>query len=237
MTRAILLETSTNHAEVALAIDGQIIVHRYLSAARKHARDLAPTIHELLEEAGWSASSLALIAVDIGPGSYTGLRVGVVTVKALAYALDIPAIGVDAMTLLAAETPAGFDRASAIIDAQQGQVYAAEVRFEEATRATTFIQSTHVVPADEWAKTLTPDVYVTGPGLSRFSHLVPEGITSAPPGRFNPTASALATISMERFGRGQVDDAWTLEPLYLRPSSAQQKWDTRLAQQTDDKLR
>ena len=234
MVRAVILETSTMFAEVALADDSGIVAHRHLSAARRHTRDVAPVMRELLAEVSWPATSIDLVIVDVGPGSYTGLRVGVVTAKLFAYSVGAALIAVDAMVALAADAPASFNTVSAIIDAQQGLVYAAKLDCRDREAEPVFLQSTEVVNAVDWSATLSPDQYVTGPALGRFAHLIPEGITAAPPGRFNPSAQALYQIGLKRFLAGHRDDIWALEPHYLRPSAAQEKWDKRLADKESD---
>lgn len=232
MTRAIVLETSGAHSEVALADETGLCAHRHLSAARKHARDVVPTLHELLAELAWEPGSIDLVVVDVGPGSYTGLRAGVVTAKSFAYAAGAPLIGVDSMTILAEDAPAPFPRVAAIVDAQQGLVYAAELTKPtagaEGYQEPTLVQPVTIIPATQWAEQLPPDAYITGPALTRFSHLVPEGRAAAAPGRFHPSAAGLWRLGWSRFQRGVRDDLWSLEPLYLRASSAQIKWDKRI---------
>ena len=113
---------------------------------------------------------------------------------------------------------------------QQGMVYAAQMDCRNRGAEPIFLHPTQVVPAVDWANTLTANQYVTGPALARFAHLVPEGVTAAPPGRFNPSAEGLWRIGSKRFLNGQRDDIWKLEPQYLRPSAAQEKWDKRLSE-------
>lgn len=222
-------------AEIALAEDSGIIASQYLSSARRHTRDLAPILREMLRQADWNPKSIDLVIVDEGPGSYTGLRVGVVTAKLFAYTTGAALIAVDAMIALAADAPPSFTNVSPIIDAQQGLVYAASLTQGDEMNEPAFLRQTEVMSAADWASQLKPDQYVTGPALSRFAHLIPEGITAAPPGRFNPSASALWKVGFQRFQAGQRDDIWSLEPRYLRPSAAQEKWDKRLADKEDEK--
>lgn len=221
--RAIVLETSCAHTEAALADETGLVARRRLDAARKHARDLAPVLKKLLDDSGWTAGSIELVAVDVGPGSYTGLRVGIMTAKTLAYATSAAIVGVDAMTILAEEAPSDAERVCAVVDAQQGLVYAAELRrvVGEAPRRTKEIE---ILPAEEWAAALPPEAYATGPALSRFGGLIPSGRRVAPPTAQSPTVEGLWRTARRRYLAGASDDLWTLEPRYLRPSSAEQKW-------------
>lgn len=215
------------HAEVALASGPKIVGHRHLSAMRKHARDVAPALHELLGEAGWPAATIEVVAVDVGPGSYTGLRAGIVTAKTFAYATGAAVVGVDAMSILFRQAPADAGEVSAIVDAQQGLVYASRWRRDGEPAPGVSQPAVEIIPAEDWGQSLTPATYATGPVLSRYAHLVPEGVRSAPPGQCQPTAEGLWSLAWDKHQRGEHDDFWTLEPLYLRASSAQIKWDRR----------
>jgi tRNA threonylcarbamoyladenosine biosynthesis protein TsaB len=226
------METSCPFAEVALVSEGVIVCRRHLSLARQHARDLIPTLKELLVEQGWSARSVDLLAVDVGPGSYTGLRVGVVTAKMFAYANKAKVCGIDSMTLLAMGSP--VDRLSiwGIVDAQQNQLYTQ--RFVRDTpgdipRSTSPME---VMPVEEWTRRLQQGDFVTGPGLAKCSGLLDERSTLAPPGQWSPTVDAMALELSRRSVRGEWDDPWRLAPLYLRDSSAQIRWDSGLSKPT-----
>lgn len=226
MVRAIVLETSGHHSQVALATEAGIIAVRNISAARKHGRDVAPALAAMLAECQWTAESVDLVAVNDGPGSYTGIRVGVVTAASFAYASGSSVLGIDTMSILAETVPAQFQKYSAIVDAQQGLVYhhRGQRGAESADRP-----MIEVVAADLWASELTPDVFVTGPALSRYRDLVPNSVTVAE--SFDPPAEALWNVALHRWHAGVRGDWRTIEPCYLRPSSAEQKWDRRLAVQ------
>ncbi len=226
--RAILLETSSPHAEVALASAERIVRRQNLSMARQHARDLAPALKSLLTEEGWPPSSITHLGVDFGPGSYTGLRVGVVTVKMFAYVTNAKVVAVDAMTLLATGSPTSARSIHTIVDAQQNQIYARQFRRDDSTTMPIPVDETQVMPADVWAKRLHEGDYVTGPGLARFAHLIPEGIRSAAPGQWSPTVDAMLGEILRRAAGDQWDDPWKLHPLYLRDSSAQIRWDAKI---------
>lgn len=226
--RAILLETSSPHAEVALATGNGIVRRQHLSMARQHARDLAPTLRSLLTDEGWPPASITHLAVDIGPGSYTGLRVGIVTVKMFAYATGAKVVGVDSMTLLAIGSPQTARSIHTIVDAQQNQVYACPFRRDDGATAPMPLSKTEVVQAEAWAKRLQPGDYVTGPGLARFAPLVPPGVHAAAPGQWSPTVDAMLVELDRRSALDLWDDPWKLNPLYLRDSSAQLRWDARV---------
>src|SRR5262249_19484451 len=122
--RLLILETSGRIGQVALAEGGEILSRRRLDEARRHARDLAPTLAEQLAAQGWRARDLNGIVGSRGPGSYTGLRVGIMSAKALAYATGCALLAVDTFTAIALQAPEAASRVEVVADAQQGRVYA-----------------------------------------------------------------------------------------------------------------
>lgn len=227
--RIIVIETSSLQGEIALADEGGLLACAPLTAARKHARDVAPLAKELLERDGGKTDDIDLILVDIGPGSYTGLRVGLMTAKSFAYATGAPVIGIDAMTALAEDAPYGATTICPMVDAQQGLIYTAVYQRHD-DQPPTRAKDIQITSVEEWAQQLAPGTYITGPALERFAHLVPESCRLAPKDEWNPTARGLFAAGMRAYAAGVRDDAWTLEPLYLRPSAAELKWDQRHAE-------
>lgn len=224
--RILILETSGLAGEVAVATSAGILARQALAAARKHARDLMPAVQELLRGAGWKPADLQSIFVDLGPGSYTGLRVGVVTAKTLAYSLGIEVVAVEAADVLAAQAPADALQVQTMIDAQQGLIYVTGFERSAAGRLRR-TGLTAIQPAAAWAATLPAGTFVTGPALDRYRTLVPAAAMAAPPSQCHPTAEGLWQVGLAALCAGLRADFWTLEPLYLRPSSAEQKWARR----------
>src|SRR5947209_2072097 len=103
--RTLLIETSGRRGQVGAASGRDLIAHRELDPARTHARDLAPAVKSVLTAAGWTARDLTAVFVSVGPGSYTGLRVGVMAAKALAYAVKCDFLAVETFAVIAARCP------------------------------------------------------------------------------------------------------------------------------------
>ena len=125
--KILMIETSTECCSVALADGAQILASRINGTPRQHAAMLAPYVQEVLAECGLAASGLDAVAVSEGPGSYTGLRVGVSTAKGLCFGAGKPLLGIDTLQILAMQALAEgrFDRIVAMIDARRMEVYAA----------------------------------------------------------------------------------------------------------------
>ncbi|HEY8503823.1 MAG TPA: tRNA (adenosine(37)-N6)-threonylcarbamoyltransferase complex dimerization subunit type 1 TsaB, partial [Gemmataceae bacterium] len=125
--RWLIIETSGRAAAVALA-DGGAVEARPLPEGRRHARDLAARTRELLDARGLRARDLDGVIVSQGPGSYTGLRVGVMSAKALAYATGCRLVAVETFRAIARQAPPGATAVDVLADAQQGRVYAQPFR-------------------------------------------------------------------------------------------------------------
>jgi tRNA threonylcarbamoyladenosine biosynthesis protein TsaB len=119
----LLIETSGRAGVIALARGPDLLGVQHLNEARRHARDLAPVTAALLAERGLAPCDLSGVVVSIGPGSYTGLRVGVMSAKTLAYATGCALIGVSTFASIAAQAPDGPRRLDVLADAQQDKVY------------------------------------------------------------------------------------------------------------------
>jgi tRNA threonylcarbamoyladenosine biosynthesis protein TsaB len=224
--RLLILETSGRVGQVAVARGEALLAVRRLDEARRHARDLAPAVQELLAAQGWAAQELDGVIVSRGPGSYTGLRVGVMSAKALAYATGCALLAVDAYAAVAAQSPADVLCVDVLGDAQQDRVYVE--RFERPAGDAPFrsVAPLCVRPFVEWAG-LAPAPRASGPALHGREDRLPAGVRPLPPSCWDPHPESLLRLGLERYLKGQRDDVWALEPLYLRPSSAEKQWDRK----------
>jgi tRNA threonylcarbamoyladenosine biosynthesis protein TsaB len=225
--RLLLLETSSRVGQVALARGDLLVGLRRLDEARRHARDLVPGVQELLAGQGWSAQDLEGVIVSRGPGSYTGLRVGIISAKALAYATGCALLAVDTFAVIAAQSPPDVLAVEVLADAQQGKVYVE--RFERPYAGAPFLSRVPLAvrPLAEWLVQPAPPAWVSGPGLRGHEGLLPPRVRPVPADRWDAQAEGLLRLGLARYLRGERDDLWTLEPLYLRPSSAEQQWEER----------
>jgi tRNA threonylcarbamoyladenosine biosynthesis protein TsaB len=216
--RLLLLETSHRVGKAALASGGVVIGERTLDDSRRHARDLVPSIQALLQAQSWRARELDGVIVSRGPGSYTGLRVGLMSAKTLAYATGCPLIAIDTFDAIrrqAAENAAEID---VIADAQQGKIYVQ--RFGKHAKPLT------ILAFETWLESaLGEEVAVTGPGLEIFFDRIPAGVNVLPRESWYASPAALLSLGLIRFAKGERDDPFAVEPLYLRASSAEEKWD------------
>ena len=213
------IETATRQMGVAV-IDGDRLLSSYeLLADYPHAVELPGAVRRVLDAAGTSLSGLEGIIIDIGPGSFTGLRIGLAFVKALAFVSKKPVIGVPSLEVLAAGLPAAALPVCPILDAKQKNVYAA--RYTASTPRPAQHGDFFLGPIAEWLPSIREPVLLLGDGCALYRDQIIRqlGDTAqcAPPDTWWPKAGVLARLGAARFAAGQRDDPARLVPLYLYP--------------------
>jgi tRNA threonylcarbamoyladenosine biosynthesis protein TsaB len=219
--RLLILETSGRVASVALAEGGRLLGTRRLDEARRHARDLAPAVAGLLADQGWRPSDLQAVLVSRGPGSYTGLRVGIISAKAFAYATGCALLAVDTFAAVALQAPPGCDRLDVLADAQQDRVYLQP--FARASGGWRPLGDLTIVPVAEWLARRPPDAWASGPGLKKWEDRLPPEARRVEEAQRDPQPTSILHLGLARYRAGERDDVWCVEPLYLRPSSAEEQ--------------
>ena len=226
-TRLLLLETSGRIGQVGLAEGATLRAVRRLDEVRRHARDLAPAVAELLAGLGWEPGQIEGVIVSRGPGSYTGLRVGIMSAKTFAFAAGFALLGVDTFAAIALQAAAGAASIDVLADAQQGKVYVQ--RFEHGAgqdlpEARTPLR---IEAFAEWLARADPDLVVTGPALRIFRDRLTPNLRTAEEAAWEPRLESLLHLGLRRYQTGERDDVLALEPLYLRPSAAEEQWDRK----------
>lgn len=217
------IETSVFIGSIALVDDGSIIAQRRLDqSGRRHAQTLVSEIVALLQQANLAARDCQLVAVSVGPGSFTGLRVGVVFAKTFAYATGCPAIAVDTFEAVAVAAPSDLQNIYVIGDAQRSEVFVGHYARDEANLWQPQ-QAIRIESAKTWCSDRKSSDSVTGPGLTKFQTLLPKDCRVLPDADRDPTAANVGRIGERLFTVGGGDNLWELEPRYLRKSAAEEK--------------
>jgi tRNA threonylcarbamoyladenosine biosynthesis protein TsaB len=222
LMRILALETTERTGSVAAAVDDNLLAELHLGHTQRSAQSLAPAMLALLKQVGWRPDDVQLVAVSIGPGSFTGLRVGVTAAKVFAYAVGADVLGVDTLETIAAACPVDVGEVSAVIDAQRGQV--AEQRF--ARRPDGWLQPIapqRLVDVAVWLTELPQGIAVTGPALIKLADRLPEHVRALDPSYWPPRASMVARLGVRDYAMGRRDDLWRLVPHYCRRSAAEEK--------------
>lgn len=225
--RVLIFETSGRAGFVALAVGQEMLGVRQLDETRRHARDLAPSVLELLAKHKWQPRDIDVIFVSRGPGSYTGLRVGLMSAKSFAYATRCALLTLETFTVIASQAPAEVDILDVVADAQQNKLYVQ--RFARNTSASNLLPQSPltILTTEEWLTHLDETVWVSGPGVSSLKDPALHRIQIVPTELLHPLPESLLRVGLDRFRQGEREDCFAVEPLYLRPSSAEEKWQLR----------
>jgi tRNA threonylcarbamoyladenosine biosynthesis protein TsaB len=228
------LDTATAQVSVALGEGGAVLGSVQLAGGRRHAEQLAPAIDYLRNELGVDLGRLAAIAVGIGPGLFTGLRVGVTTAKVMAQTLGIPVVGIPSLDLVAYPLRHSDRLVVAILDARRNEVFSA--RYQPVPGGVQRVSDYAVYAPDELVAELAaesapdrPGLLLVGDGVDRFRSEFEalEHAELAGPDHSSPSVAALVQLATARAEREEFDAAWTLNPLYLRNSDAEINWDRK----------
>jgi tRNA threonylcarbamoyladenosine biosynthesis protein TsaB len=222
--RLLALETSTLAGGAAL-LEGDRVVGEYtLNIRLTHSERLMAMVDHLLRHAGWTPGDLQGLAVSIGPGSFTGLRIGVSTAKGLALALGVPVAAVPTLDALAAALPFAAHPVCPVLDARKGEVYASLYRWAagEMHREWEYLALAPEALLDR----ITEPVVFVGDALESLRPLagrLGHKACFAPPGRRLPSPACVGVLGHALLAAGQAVEAAALAPLYLRPSEAELK--------------
>jgi len=218
-----ILALNTSALQFGIAVvegQGLILAEHYLSRGPKHFGGLVPAIKFLLDSSGIEPTGLECLAVAIGPGSFTGLRVGLATTKGLCQALNIPAVGVNTLEALAHQAARWGPKVVAMVHSRRDEVFGAcfdtsdpeNIRRLTEDCSLSFQELREI--ATNGALFVGNDYRLQAPHLKEiFGHSIP----LAPPWCWALRASSIGILGLKRFHRGELDDPRELIPIYHRP--------------------
>ena len=219
------IETSSLHGGVALVGERGLIGESVLNIEVTYSERILPAIDRLLAEAGLAVPDLGGLAVAIGPGSFTGLRIGLSTAKGLAAASATPLVGVPTLRAMAWGLPFARHPICPILDARKGEVYCALFRWTEGGLVQE-MEDAALAP-EALAARITEPTILLGEGVAGYRQFLAGAL--GPLALFPPAAlagarpAAVAALGRARLLRGERDDPAALVPRYLRPSEAELK--------------
>lgn len=223
--RTLAIDTSLAAGSVAATAEGRTIEIE-LPIAGEHARRIATALDEAARGLGWKVGDVQLVGVVRGPGSFTGLRVGLVTAKAIAWAAGATLVGVSGFEVIARRTARLMDAASETLhlayDAGRGEVFVAEAAPAAGSPSGYGLSAPRLVAAAAWIANLPQRALVSGPGLAHAGALLAAraDLRVAPPEAWRPTAADAADLAERLHAAGESDAPAALVPDYLRPTYA-----------------
>lgn len=224
------IETATERVSVAVGGHEGVLGLFEVTRGRRHAETLTPAIEFVCRQAGIRLDEIGLVAVDHGPGLYTGMRVGIAAGKAIAHALRVPMIGISSLDLLAVTMRHGDKVIAAVVDARRGQLFYAFYR--PVPGGVQRVSEPTVGDVDDLVGDLlarSQEVVCVGDGALRHRQQIEDGfrVEFAEPHLAYPSAGPLVELAHARALREEWVNPWELRAVYLRAPDAQIHWTTR----------
>ena len=224
MALILSIETGTDICSVALANDGELMALRESDEGRDHAKKVALFVDELLRETGVQPSDIDAIAVGKGPGSYTGLRIGVSFAKGMCYALNIPLIAIGSLDALAEVAREDFEagildieeedwsqaKLCPMVDARRMEVYAQVFDVEGRAQSDVVAEVVTEESFNEWRS--KGKFVIFGNGAKKCAEMLPDAIIED----VVPSARGIVRLAEDAFNAGKFEDLAYFEPFYLK---------------------
>lgn len=243
--RVLALDTASSACTVAVVDGESVLAELTLQVPRAHSTRLMPLIAQAIAESGIAKGDLDAFAVGIGPGSFTGLRIGLATVKGLSFALDKPCVPVSTLLATAYGTGAQMGLVVPLFDAKRDQVFTAVYAAGDRDPST---WAELLPPSHRHIDELATEIrelrtglrhswqFVTPCGDAAHQHAgrlgLDEVVRVAPAATLLPRASAVAAVGISLLQRGGAVDPGALAPVYLRKSEAETLWESRTSPST-----
>jgi tRNA threonylcarbamoyladenosine biosynthesis protein TsaB len=212
------IDTSTRHAGVLLWQDGQALASRSWYSRQSHTRELMPAIDGMLKDASLKPADFTAIAIALGPGGFSALRVGMSAAKGFCLALDTPIVGVSTLEIEAWPYSNLGRPVCPILDIGRGEV--AWVAYESSGNGWRQTRQPEIAAVAEFSQTAPQDSLICGEGVSIHGPALREALSQKAVVVEYPGPGlrlwALARLASERLAGGKADDAATLQPFYLR---------------------
>lgn len=231
--RALAVDTSTTMAGIAVVDEQGLLAEYMLNDKMTHSQKLLPMLRELLDSLKLTPADMDIFAAVTGPGSFTGLRIGVTTIKALAYAAHKPVAGIPSLDALANAVAASGDTlVCPIMDARNNQVYTALYKSKNGRMSNTSgYMGVHVSELVRQIEEKNSNVIFTGDGVALHRDFLKielgEPCIFMPDFMLQQMAASAARMALSLALEGKTDSCFDLTPFYLRPSQAEREFDKK----------
>ena len=216
------IEAATRVASVAVVSDEKILAEISQEAKLTHSETLLPQIEQALRIA--KIETVDAVAVSIGPGSFTGLRIGLATAKALSYAWQIKIIGVPTMQAISYHFPTSNAVIIPMLDAQKNRAYFQKF---QACKPLSEIEVKNIDEIVTSAGEIDAEIFLCGEVLNKIKIELPPNVKIAPLNCRMPRAVNVALCGKDLIDAGEISNVMNMEPLYIRRSEAEELWERR----------
>ena len=222
--KILAVDSSSLTGSVALCQGERLVAESLLNVRSTHSEKLLQQIDLLLEETGWKLDDLDLLTVVTGPGSFTGLRIGIATIKGLAQILDKPVVPVTSLQTVAMNLPLSPVPICAFLDARKKEVYSQLFEWSY-TDGPVAIGEPSALPPEQLLKALSGKVALVGDGVFLYRHLINDILADRaliPIATAHQLRAAQASwLALQSWSAGLVQDVGKILPTYIRPSDAE----------------
>ena len=226
------IDTSSMATSVAVIENNKLICEYTINTKKTHSQKLMPMIENMLKISDINVNEMDMIAVCEGPGSFTGLRIGMATAKAIAHVNNLPIVGVNSVELLSGNMNLCDKKICAILDAQRTQVYMGKYKFEN--NELVEIKNVDVVEINELIEDLSTsneEWILVGEAVYKYEDKLKEveNIYIPAPSHNVSKASSLCTIAVNKYNKNiDVYDCYSVKPIYIRKSQAEVQYDEKM---------
>lgn len=233
------IDTSTMAANVAVLEDDKLICEYTINTKKTHSQKLMPMIENMLKLSDLDIKEIDAIAICVGPGSFTGLRIGMATVKAMAHVNNIPLIGVNSLEILGANMDLCNRNICSILDAQRNQVYMNKYILKD--DKITELEEISIKPIDELLEEISSsneDWVLVGEAVYKYKEKIEEisNITIPSPANNITKASTLCFVAIDKMlANDQVYNCYNINPMYIRKSQAEEQYEEKQKRLKDGK--
>jgi tRNA threonylcarbamoyladenosine biosynthesis protein TsaB len=227
MARALAIETSARTGSIAAVADGVVVAEEQFEHGLQHAAQIIPIVDRLCRARGWTPRDLNELYISAGPGSFTGLRIGVTLAKTLALATGVKLVAVPTVRVLVENAPAEARHVVLVLDAKRDQIFTA--RFErDATGAWIEREGARLDSLAAMLDRSPRPVHLLGEGIPYHQKFAPReetGVIVTTPELWRPRARVVAEIGGRMAREGDFVDPDRFTPIYIRKPEAEEKWE------------
>ena len=233
------IDTSTMAANVAVLEDDKLICEYTINTKKTHSQKLMPMIENMLKLSDIEIKDIDAIGICVGPGSFTGLRIGRATAKAMAHVNNIPLIGVNSLEVLGANMDLCDKKICSILDAQRNQVYTCKYMIEE--NKSKALEDIRIVPIDDLLEELSAteeEWVIVGEAVYKYKEKIEviSNINISSPSNHITKASSLCVVARDKFEQNrEVHNCYDINPMYIRKSQAEEQYEEKQKRLKDGK--